>query len=107
MQCSARGDPAGGDLPARSPLGRFPPGKPASALPSVSRGPASRTVAVDFLAESAARYRDDHAIVAIDVIRATTTLVTAVSLGFRCFPVPSLEHAVPLAAKLDRPLLVG
>jgi 2-phosphosulfolactate phosphatase len=73
----------------------------------VSRGPASRTVAVDFLAESAARYRDDHAIVAIDVIRATTTLVTAVSLGFRCFPVPSLEHAVPLAAKLDRPLLVG
>lgn len=64
-------------------------------------------VVIDFLADSAARYRDDHAIVAVDVIRATTTAVTALSLGFRCFPVPSLEHAVPLAGRLDGPLLVG
>jgi 2-phosphosulfolactate phosphatase len=33
--------------------------------------------------------------------------VTAVALGRRCFPVPSLEAAVPLAAKLTNPLLVG
>lgn len=67
----------------------------------------TRTVVVDFLADSAARYRDDHAIVAVDVIRATTTAVTALSLGFRCFPVPSLERAVPLAGRLESPLLVG
>jgi len=73
----------------------------------VSGRPTSRTVTIDFLADSVARYRADHAIVAVDVIRATTTVVTAVSLGFRCFPVPSLEHALPLAARLDRPLLVG
>jgi len=45
--------------------------------------------------------------VAIDVIRATTTAVTAVGLGRRCFPVPSIEHALPIAAGLDKPLLVG
>lgn len=70
-------------------------------------GRARRSVVVDFLADSATRYRGDCAIVAIDVIRATTTAVTAASLGFRCFPVPSLEVAVPLAARLDNPLLVG
>jgi 2-phosphosulfolactate phosphatase len=67
----------------------------------------NRSVVIDFLADSAARYRDDHAIVAIDVIRATTTAATALDLGFRCFPVPSLERAVPLAGRLEAPLLVG
>lgn len=47
------------------------------------------------------------AIVGMDVIRATSTAVTAVAAGRRCFPVPSLEAAVPLAARLDNPLLVG
>ena len=66
-----------------------------------------RSVAIDFLPGSVAGYRDDHAIVAVDVIRATTTAVTAVALGWRCFPSPSLEAAVPLAARLQNPLLVG
>src|SRR5205085_9457843 len=57
--------------------------------------------------ESMETYRDGYAIVAVDVIRATTTAVTAVALGRRCFPVLSLEAAVPLAAKLPNPLLVG
>lgn len=70
-------------------------------------GGGPRTVVVDFLADSAGRYRDDCAVVAVDVIRATTTAVTAASLGFRCFPTPSLEVAVPLAARLNSPLLVG
>ena len=65
------------------------------------------TVVIDCFPESALRYRDGWAVVAIDVIRATTTAATAVALGRRCFPVPSLEAAVPLAAQLDRPLLVG
>lgn len=45
--------------------------------------------------------------VGIDVLRATTTAVTAVAAGRRCFPVASLEAAVPLAARLPDPLLVG
>jgi 2-phosphosulfolactate phosphatase len=65
------------------------------------------TVAIDFLPESVARYRADHAIVAVDVIRATTTAVIAAAIGWRCYPTPSLEAAVPLAARLQNPLLVG
>jgi 2-phosphosulfolactate phosphatase len=49
----------------------------------------------------------EWAIVGIDVIRATTTAVTAVAAGRRCFPVPSIEAAVPLAGRLSNPLLVG
>jgi 2-phosphosulfolactate phosphatase len=66
-----------------------------------------RTVTVDCFPESLARYRDGYAIVAVDVIRATTTAVTGVVLNRRCFPTPSIEVAVPLAARLDNPLLVG
>lgn len=67
----------------------------------------SRSVVIDFLPESARRYGTGWAVVAIDVIRATTTAVTAAALGRRCFPVPSIEAALPVAAVLDRPLLVG
>ncbi len=66
-----------------------------------------KTVVIDCFPESVQDYRNGYAIVAVDVIRATTTAVTAVALGRRCFPVPSLEAAVPLAAKLTNPLLVG
>lgn len=45
--------------------------------------------------------------VCVDVFRATTTAVTALVAGRRCFPAGSLEEAVPLAAALHRPLLVG
>lgn len=66
-----------------------------------------KTVVIDCFPESVQSYRNGYAIVAVDVIRATTTAVTGVVLGRRCFPVPSLEAAVPLAAKLTNPLLVG
>jgi len=45
--------------------------------------------------------------VGIDVLRATTTAVTAVASGYRCFPAASIEAAVPLAARLPDPLLAG
>ena len=48
-----------------------------------------------------------QAVVAIDVIRATTTAITAVSQGRRCFPVTSVQAAHELAAKLEAPLLIG
>ena len=51
------------------------------------------TVVIDCFPESAARYREGHAIVAVDVIRATTTAITAVAGGRRCFPVPTVEAA--------------
>ncbi|MCA1647908.1 MAG: 2-phosphosulfolactate phosphatase [Chloroflexi bacterium] len=50
---------------------------------------------------------EEQAVVAVDVIRATTTAVTSVAMGRRCFPAPSLEAAVSLAARLEQPLLVG
>lgn len=67
----------------------------------------SATVVIDCLPESVSRYVSDHAIVTVDVIRATTTAVTAVALGRRCFPVPSIEAARALRRRLTRPLLAG
>jgi len=64
------------------------------------------TVAIDVFPESVALHRDG-AIVGVDVIRATTTAITALATGRRVFVVPSLEMAVPLAARLHEPLLVG
>lgn len=49
----------------------------------------------------------DDAVVVIDVIRSTTTAVTAVALGRRCFPVGSIAEAFAVAGQLGRPLLVG
>ncbi len=69
--------------------------------------PMARTVVVDAFPESARRYADGYAIVAIDVIRAATTAVTAVATGRRCFPVASLEAAALLQGRLEDPLLVG
>lgn len=66
-----------------------------------------RTVTIDCFPEAVARHRHSDAIIAIDVIRATTTAVTAVALGWDCYPAPSIEATVPLAARLHDPLLVG
>jgi 2-phosphosulfolactate phosphatase len=65
------------------------------------------TVVIDSFPEGVGNYPREFAIVAIDVIRATTTAVTGVSMGRRCFPVDSLEAALELASKLHDPLLVG
>jgi 2-phosphosulfolactate phosphatase len=45
--------------------------------------------------------------VGVDVLRATTTAVTAVAAGRRCFPVASLDAAVQLRARLSNPVLAG
>jgi 2-phosphosulfolactate phosphatase len=49
----------------------------------------------------------ESAIVAIDVIRATTTAITGAAAGRRVYPAGSIEAAVRLAADLERPLLAG
>lgn len=67
----------------------------------------TKTVVIDCFPESAALYTRAHAIVAIDVIRATTSIVTAAAKGRRCFPVPSIEAAHVAARTLENPLLAG
>ena len=66
-----------------------------------------RTVIIDCFPESALRYRKCYAVVAIDVVRATTTAITAANDGRRCYPVSTLKAAFDLARELDQPLLVG
>lgn len=66
-----------------------------------------RTVVIDCFPESVGKYRNGHAIVAVDVIRATTTAVTAVVSGRRCFPVATLDQALSVASTLAYPVLAG
>jgi 2-phosphosulfolactate phosphatase len=47
------------------------------------------------------------AVVCIDVFRATTTAVTALALGRRCFPAVSVEDAERIRARLGDALLAG
>ena len=70
----------------------------------MSRG---RSVRITCFQDGAAEPLAAAATVCVDVFRATTTAVAAVVAGRRCFPAGSLEEAVPLAAALHRPLLVG
>jgi 2-phosphosulfolactate phosphatase len=66
-----------------------------------------KTVVIDCFPESIARYRAGYAVVAVDVIRATTTAISAVAGGRRCFVAPSIEAARELATRLGNALLVG
>jgi 2-phosphosulfolactate phosphatase len=50
---------------------------------------------------------ETDAVVAVDVIRATTTAITAVDAGMRCFPAQTLEEAHELKQTLGDCLLVG
>ena len=111
VQRQARGTPARGDLPARSPFRRLCQSGPAAAPCARHSRPdgvaMQKTFVIDAFPESAGRYRTGYAVVAIDVIRATTTAVTAVALGRRCFPVTSAAEAFLVASTLDQPLLAG
>src|SRR5207248_11063362 len=64
-------------------------------------------VTIDCFPESARLYGPEYAVVAIDVIRATTVAITAVATGRRCLPRPSLESAMATARLLNNPLLAG
>lgn len=50
---------------------------------------------------------DGYAVVAVDVIRASTTAVTAVAAGRKCFPVTSVEEAFQMRQKFPECLLAG
>jgi 2-phosphosulfolactate phosphatase len=66
-----------------------------------------KTFLIDGLPESATRCREGCAVVAVDVIRATTMAITAAALGRACYPVDSLDAALRLARLLHSPLLAG
>ena len=64
-------------------------------------------VVIDCFQENPDCCRDGYAVVAIDVIRATTTAITAVAAGRRCFPVPSAEAARLVQQELANALMAG
>lgn len=66
-----------------------------------------RSFYIDALPEAALRHRDRRAVVAVDVFRATTSIVTALAMGHRVFPVGSIEAAHRLAAEVPGAFLVG
>ena len=66
-----------------------------------------QSVVIDYLPESVCHYRSGWAVVVVDVIRATTTAITAAAAGRRCFPVPTVEAALAVAGKINDPLLAG
>ncbi len=66
-----------------------------------------KQVVIDCFPESARKYRKGYAVVAVDVIRATTSAVTVAAKGGRCLPVPSVDAAFQLKARLKDPLLAG
>ena len=66
-----------------------------------------KTVTIDAFAASAAKYQSGFAVVAVDVIRATTTITTAVEHGRAVYPATSTDAAFAIARLLNRPLLIG
>lgn len=66
-----------------------------------------RQFIIDCFPESAQRYKSGYAIVIVDVLRASTSIVSALSKGFRILPVQTTDEAFILAAALNHPLLVG
>lgn len=84
-----------------------PPEGYKSAPPGAVRHPMHKQVIIDCFPESVLKYQKGYAVVAIDVIRATTSAITVAARGGRCFPVPSLDAALELKRKLPAPLLAG
>ncbi len=64
-------------------------------------------VVIDSFPSSAKNYIDSHAIVVVDVIRFTTTVATALSVGRKVYPARTSDEAWSIAESLDSPLLAG
>ena len=66
-----------------------------------------KSIIIDSFPESALRYRDNYAIVVVDVFRFTTTVTTALNLGRRVYPVQNTDQAFVKGSTLVNPMLVG
>jgi 2-phosphosulfolactate phosphatase len=62
---------------------------------------------IDATPETVHLYRDTHAIVAVDVLRATTVIVTALACGHPIYPVSTVDEARDVATRLHDPVLAG
>ena len=68
----------------------------------------NRHVSICCFPDTAHQFGDTStALVAIDVIRATTTAITAIALGRRCYFAPTLESAFAVGSRLPNALLAG
>ena len=67
----------------------------------------NKKVSICCFADGLQKHADESALVAIDVIRATTTAITAISMGRRCLVAPTLEAAFEIASRLPNALLAG
>src|SRR5260370_40265321 len=66
-----------------------------------------KSVVIDYLPESARRYRSGWAIVAVAAIRASAPAIPAPATWRRCFPAPTGDAALVVAQGLYNPLLAG
>lgn len=66
-----------------------------------------KTVSICCFGEGLDDYPANRALVAVDVIRATTTAVTAISSGRECHLVPTLQAAFDTASRVPNALLTG
>jgi 2-phosphosulfolactate phosphatase len=69
--------------------------------------PRNRVVSIDYVVEALPDLPVGALLVCVDVLRSTTTAVTAVANGHRCIPVATIEEAEERAAELGEALLVG
>ena len=67
----------------------------------------NKRVSICCFTDGSQKYANESALVAIDAIRATTTAVTAVSMGRKCFVAPTLEAAFEIASRLPNALRAG
>ena len=67
----------------------------------------ARSIWIDFHSGAAPDYGPGHVVVAVDVIRSSTTAITGIVAGRRCLPVSTIEAAVALAGSQPDAILVG
>lgn len=67
----------------------------------------NKTVSIWCFTDGLQQFARDTTLVAIDVIRATTTAVTAVLNGWKCHVAPTIQTAFDVAGRLSNVLLAG
>ena len=72
-----------------------------------SPSPAGASVVIDCFPGTVGRYSDDHRIVVVDVIRATTLAVTATATGRRCIVASTPDEAIAIRERLGAGILAG
>ena len=65
------------------------------------------SIRIEVFLEELGAYPPGAVIVGVDVIRSTTTAITAVAGGRRCHVAANLDEVAQLQPQLERPLLVG